>query len=102
MSEVAIPLAYQLTIGGFGGYLFGYALKRITRFIAFLIGVIILVVIYLAYSGILNINYEAFTKEVSNALGYLGTALKSLTPFISNLPVIGSFFLGLFIAYKIA
>jgi uncharacterized membrane protein (Fun14 family) len=102
MSEVAIPLAYQLTVGGFGGYLFGYALKKITKLIAFIIGAIVLAVVYLAYSGILNINYEGFTTEVKNALIYLGEGLKGLTPFISNLPIIGSFILGLFIAWKIA
>jgi len=102
MSEVVVPLVYQLTIGGLGGYLLGFALKKITKFLAFLISVIILAVIYLAYSGILDINYEGFVNEVKNALAYLGEGLKALTPFISNLPLVGSFLLGLFIAWKIA
>ena len=102
MSEVTIPLAYELTVGGFGGYLMGYALKKVTKFVAFLIGTIILAVIYLAYSGMLNINYTAFAGEVKNSLNYLGQAFVGLAPFLANLPLIGSFFLGLFIAWKIA
>jgi len=102
MSEVAVPLVYQLTVGGFGGYLFGYALKKITKFVAFLIAVIILAVIYLAHSGLLNINYIGFANETKNALTYVGQAFVAIAPFLSNLPLIGSFFLGLFIAYKLA
>jgi uncharacterized membrane protein (Fun14 family) len=102
MSEVTIPIVYQLAVGGFGGYLIGYALKKVTKMVAFIIAVILFAIIYLAYSGILNINFDGFTKEVQNALGYSAQAVPSLTPFISNLPLIGSFLLGLFIAYKIA
>ncbi|MGQ9565290.1 MAG: FUN14 domain-containing protein [Candidatus Bathyarchaeales archaeon] len=102
MSEIAIPLVYQLTAGGLGGYLLGYALKKVTKLIAFLIGIILLAIIYLTYSGMLNINYEGFINEIKNALTYLGEGLKALTPFIANLPFIGSFILGLFIAWKIA
>jgi uncharacterized membrane protein (Fun14 family) len=102
MSEVAIPIVYELTVGGFGGYLLGYALKKVTKFLALLIGIIILAVIYLAYSGLLNINYIGFATETKNALTYLGQAFVGIAPFLSNLPLIGSFVLGLFIAYKMA
>jgi uncharacterized membrane protein (Fun14 family) len=102
MSEVAIPIVYELTVGGFGGYLVGYALKKVTKFLALLIGIIILAVIYLAYSGLLNINYTGFATETKNALNYVGQAFVGMAPFLSNLPLIGSFVLGLFIAYKMS
>ncbi len=102
MSEVAIPVAYELVIGGVGGYLFGYALKKVTKFISLLIGIVILAVIYLAYSGLLNINFGGFANETKNALTYMGQAFVNIAPFLTNLPLLGSFFLGLFIAYKMA
>jgi len=100
MSEVVIPVAYQLAVGGLGGYLLGYALKKVTKFVALLIGIVILAMIYLAYSGLLNINFQGFANETKNALTYVGQAFVNIAPFLTNLPLLGSFFLGLFIAYK--
>jgi uncharacterized membrane protein (Fun14 family) len=102
MSVVAIPVAYELAVGGLGGYFIGYALKKITKFVALLIGIVILAVIYLAYSGLLNINFEGFANETKNALTYLGQAFVNIAPFLTNLPLLGSFFIGLFLAYKMA
>ncbi len=102
MSEVAVPIAYELAVGGFGGYLIGYALKKVTKFLAFLIAMIILAVIYLAYSGLLNINYIGFATDTKNALTYVGQAFVGVAPLLSNLPLFGSFFLGLLMAYKLA
>jgi len=102
MSEVAVPVAYELAVGGFGGYLLGYALKKVTKSIALLIGVVILAVIYLAYSGLLDINFQGFADDTKNALTYLGQGFVTIAPFLSNLPLFGSFFLGLFVAYKMA
>jgi uncharacterized membrane protein (Fun14 family) len=102
MSSVSIPIAYELAVGGLGGYLFGYALKKVTKFVAFLIGIVILAVIYLAASGFLNINFVGFANETKNALAYLGQGFVNIAPFLTNLPLLGSFFLGLFLAYKMA
>jgi uncharacterized membrane protein (Fun14 family) len=102
MSEVAVPIAYELAVGGFGGYLIGYALKKVTKFLALVIAIIILAVIYLAYSGLLDINYIGFATDTKNALTYVGQAFVGIAPFLSNLPLLGSFFLGLLMAYKLA
>ena len=100
MSEVTIPIVYEIAVGGFGGYLIGYALKKVTKVIAFIIAIAIMAIIYFAYSGLLNINYTGFATDVKNTLNYAGQAFVGIAPFLSNLPLIGSFFLGLFIAYK--
>jgi len=102
MSEVAIPVAYQLAVGGVGGYLIGYAMKKVTKFVALLIGIVILAIIYLAYGGFLDINFQGFAVETKNGLTYLGQAFVNIAPFLANLPLVGSFLLGLIIAYKIA
>jgi uncharacterized membrane protein (Fun14 family) len=102
MSEVAIPVAYELAVGGLGGYLLGYALKKTTKFIALLTGTVILAVIALAYSGLLNINFQGFANDTKNTLTYIGQGFVNIAPFLTNLPLLGSFFLGLLVAYKMA
>jgi uncharacterized membrane protein (Fun14 family) len=102
MSFIAIPVAYELAVGGLGGYFLGYALKKTTKFVALLIGIVILAVIYLAYSGLLNIDFQGFANETKNALNYLGQAFVNIAPFLTNLPLLGSFFVGLLLAYKMA
>ncbi|HML03625.1 MAG TPA: FUN14 domain-containing protein [Candidatus Bathyarchaeia archaeon] len=102
MSEVTIPVVYELTVGGFGGYLVGFALKKVTKGLAFIFAVIVLAVIYLAFSGILDINYVGFATDIKDSLNYAGQAFVGIAPFLTNLPLIGSFILGLFVAYKMA
>jgi uncharacterized membrane protein (Fun14 family) len=53
VSEVISPLVFQLGVGGIGGFVVGYALKRLSKLILILIGLFILALIYLgtqAYS----------------------------------------------------
>jgi len=102
MSSVSIPITYELAVGGLGGYLFGYALKKVTKGIAMLIGVVVVAVMYLAATGFLNINFMGFANETKNALTYLGQGFVDIAPFLTNLPLLGSFFVGLFLAYKMA
>jgi len=102
MSEVAIPVAYELAVGGLGGYLLGYAMKKVTKFVALLIGIVMLAVIYLAYSGLLDINFQGFANDTKSALTYAGQAFVNIAPFLANLPLVGSFIVGLLIAYKMA
>jgi len=102
MSEVTVPVVYELAVGGFGGYLIGFALKKVTKGLAFIFAVVILAMVYLAFSGLLDINYIGFATDVKNSLNYAGQAFVGIAPFLSNLPLIGSFIVGLFVAYKMA
>jgi len=97
MSEVLPPIAYQLGIGGFGGFFVGYIVKKVIK-IAIIIGVLIFALIYFAYGGVINVNYGKLIESIST---YLGSAWGLLTPLLSNLPFIGSFILGLVLGFKI-
>ncbi|MDH5437471.1 MAG: hypothetical protein OEX76_01050 [Candidatus Bathyarchaeota archaeon] len=89
MSEALIPIAYQLGIGGIGGFFVGYVVRKVVR-IAIIIGIFVFSLIYLAYSNVINVDYDeliGFTSITEPALGLFA-------PLISALPFLGSFFLG--------
>ena len=101
MSQVVSPLVFQLGIGGVGGFIVGFALKKLSKLILFLIGVFIVALIYLSTRGIININYDALWKALSNLLGSAGSAFSWLIGVISVLPFAGSFMAGFLIGLKL-
>jgi uncharacterized membrane protein (Fun14 family) len=55
--SVISPVIYQLGIGGIGGFIAGYALKKLLKIVAVITGLFILALVYLSYKGILTLNY---------------------------------------------
>jgi uncharacterized membrane protein (Fun14 family) len=100
MSAVLTPIVYQLGLGAVGGFVVGYAFKKITKIVVIIIGLFVLALIYLGYKGILIINYAALGSAVSGALGWAGQAGDWISPIISHLPFAGSFGLGFFLGFK--
>lgn len=100
MSEVLSPLGYQLGIGGVGGFIAGYALKKFMKIVAVIIGLFILALVYLGYRGIISINYSALGDSVSGALGLTGQAAEWISPIIAHLPFAGAFGLAFFLGFK--
>ncbi|MFQ5836548.1 MAG: FUN14 domain-containing protein [Candidatus Bathyarchaeia archaeon] len=96
MSEALIPIAYQLGVGGIGGFFVGYAVKKITR-IAIIIGVVVFSFAYLAFTGVINVNYDGLIKLWP---GLSDPVLGLLAPFLSALPFLGSFIVGLWFGFK--
>ncbi|MDH5482030.1 MAG: hypothetical protein OEY22_04010 [Candidatus Bathyarchaeota archaeon] len=101
MSEVLSPLAYQLGIGGVGGFIVGYALKKISKLIIILIGLFLIALVYLGTQGILNINYEALWNALTDFLGMAGSAFSWLIGAISLIPFAGSFLVGFLLGLKL-
>lgn len=101
MSEILSPLAYQLGIGGIGGFIIGYALKKLSKLILILIGLFILALIYLGTQGILSINYAALFEALAGALGMAGSALSWVIGLISLVPFFGSFAIGFLLGLKL-
>lgn len=103
MSEIVSPLVFQLGIGGVGGFIVGYALKKITKLIVILIGLFIIALLYLSTRGIININYEVLWSEVSGLVGSAGSAggvFSWLAGLISIIPFLGSFAVGFLLGFK--
>jgi len=95
------PLAYQFGVGGVGGFIAGYALKKLMKLVVVIIGLFILALVYLEYKGILSVNYDALGNSVSGALGLTGQAADLITPIIAHLPFAGAFGLAFFLGFKI-
>jgi uncharacterized membrane protein (Fun14 family) len=90
-----------LGIGGIGGFVVGYAFKKISKLIIVLIGLFIIALLYLGTSGIVNINYTALWDAVTGWLGSAGGAFSWLIGIISLLPFMGSFIVGFLLGFKL-
>ena len=101
MSEISSPLVYQLGIGGIGGFIVGYALKKIGKLIAIVIGLFIIALLYMGTKGILSINYDAFWNALAGLLGMAGSGFSWTVGIISLLPFAGSFIVGFLLGFKL-
>jgi len=93
------PLIFQIGVGGAGGFLAGYAVKKIAKILAFFAGLYFLSLLYLSQTGVLNINYERFL-EITSGLATNQQATNFLFATIASLPFTGSFVAGLIIGLK--
>lgn len=101
MSELFPSLVYQLGIGGIGGFIVGYTIKKISKLIIFLIGLLIIVLLYLGTQGIIRINYEALWKALEGSFSFAGQAAGWLIGLISLIPFMGSFIVGFLLGFKL-
>ena len=101
MSEIITPVVYQLGIGGVGGFIVGFAIKKLAKLFIVIIGIFILALLYLGTNNVININYDALWDTIANALGLAGQAASWIVGVISLLPFVGSFALGLILGLKL-
>jgi len=101
MSEILSPLVYQFGIGGVGGFIVGYVVKKISKLIVILIGIFIIALLYLGTTGVISINYDKLWSAMADWLGVAGQATEWLVGLISLLPFIGSFAIGFLLGFKL-
>jgi len=98
VSAVA-PILFQLGIGGIGGFLIGYSIRKVSK-IALILGIFVFSLIFLAYTNVIGVNYGGLIDGVSKFINAVNPALGLLAPFLSNLVFIGSLIVGLIAGYK--
>lgn len=101
MSEIIGPVVYELGLGAVGGFVVGFALKKIAKIFLILLGIFIAVLLYLGASDIININFGALWSAVGDWLGGAGAAASWLIGLLALLPFIGSFAAGFFLGFKL-
>ena len=74
MSEIITPVVYEVGLGAIGGFIVGFALKKIAKVFVVIIGLFVLALFYLGISDVININYNTFWTAVVNGLGFAGQA----------------------------
>lgn len=102
MSSADISLLFtQLGTGGVAGFVVGYAFKKILKLFLIIIGVFFAILQYLAYVGLITINYDrifqmqGFTKVFEGGF--------SLPAFLTtNIPFAGTFIVGFGLGFKFA
>ncbi|MFQ5758914.1 MAG: FUN14 domain-containing protein [Candidatus Bathyarchaeia archaeon] len=86
-----LPQLAQLSTGGVGGFLAGYAIKKVVKIIVFFLGLGFLSLLFLSQRGIISIDYEKLIHAIS-------TSLTDVTGFLSTtitfLPLASSFAAG--------
>jgi len=101
MTDLISPLAFQLGIGGIGGFIVGFAIKKLSKLILILIGLFIALLIYLGAQGVIDINYGALWDAVSGLVSWAGSALSWLIGVLSLLPFAASFVAGFLLGLKL-
>ena len=97
MENLIPPMIFLLIIGGVSGYFAGHLVKRVSG-MALTIGVFAFILIALAYTGNLDLNFEAITANISNFFGII--APLGILALLSSVPFVGSFVAGLFVGFK--
>ena len=97
MEDMIPPIIFMLIIGGVAGYFAGHLVKRVSG-MALTIGVAAVIVIILAYTGNLDLNFDAITSNLSNVLGII--APLGIVALASSVPFVASFVAGLFVGFR--
>ena len=97
MENLIPPMIFLLIIGGISGYLAGHLVKKVSG-MALTIGIFAFIVIALAYTGNLDLNFEAITANISNVLGII--APLGIIALLSSVPFVASFIAGLFVGFR--
>ena len=100
MSNILPSISFQLGVGGVGGFLVGYALKKFSKLVAIMIGLFVLVLLYLSTQGVISLNFEGLMTSMTNLLVWFGSAFSWLVNVVSLLPFAGSFTAGLLLGLK--
>ncbi len=94
------PLVTQLGVGGIIGLCIGYALKKVAKIVAAIIGLFALGLLYLQSQGLISVDWLGVEAWGNTALAGLGQVEGTLGVIISNLPFAGGAIVGFGIGIK--
>ena len=99
LSESFTHILFQLGIGGIGGFLIGYALRKVIK-VALIVGVVVFSLIFLAYANVIDVDYSGLSETASSLVNAINPALNMFTPLFAHIPFIVSLVFGLFLGFK--
>ena len=99
LNESFAAIFFQLCIGGIGGFFIGYAMRKVVK-VALILGMVVFSLIFLAYTNVINVDYDGLAEIASSFINTVNPALNLLTPLLAHLPFIISLVLGLILGFK--
>ena len=99
LNESFTHILFQLAIGGIGGFLIGYAIRKVIK-VALIVGVVIFSLIFLAYANVIDLDYSGLSETASSLVNAINPALNLLTPLLAHIPFIVSLVLGIFLGFR--
>ena len=101
--EALQPYVGQITFGGLAGFVAGYALKKVGKVTALVLGLFFIGLQLMAYYGLVEINWTRIQASVEPLLGeeQLRTLWQRLLDVLTyNAPFAGGFTTGLVLGLK--
>jgi len=99
LSNLFEPLTGDLGVGMVGGFIVGYAAKKMARVMAVVLGIGFVVLQFLAYERLIAIDYPALREQVLTLVGPVQEALRLMADMAGHIPLGAGlafgFFLGL-------
>lgn len=99
LDELFASVLFQLAIGGVGGFLIGILIRKVVK-LALVIGLIVFSVIILAYTNIIDIDYNSLSDAMANFVNTINPALEVIAPLLASLPFIASLVVGFVIGFR--
>jgi len=96
MSAIITQFFFSLGISGIGGFLVGYATKKILKIIMVFLGLYLISLLYLMYVEVIKIDFANLFGMVNS---FFGQTLSLFSNIIAYLPVAGSFFSGFILGF---
>lgn len=94
------PLFTQLGVGGIIGLCIGFALKKVAKIAAAVIGIFSLGLIYMESQGMITVDWLGVETWGNTALAGLGQAEGALGAFLANIPIAGGAVVGFALGIK--
>lgn len=100
LSNILTPMVSEIGVGGIGGFIVGFALKKIAKIVAIVLGLAFVALQYLAYKGIISIDYLSLRNWVTNLMGQTAEYQGIITDVVAHIPFGASFVFGLYLGLK--
>ena len=99
LSDLLSPLYMELGLGGAGGFLVGYSVKKVAKILVAIIGFLYLGMYYLASRGIIEIDYLALGRSIPGMQGQAVGLQVGFASLVAHAPFgaafVGGVYLGL-------
>jgi uncharacterized membrane protein (Fun14 family) len=99
MSGILPLFGIQIGTGAIGGFLVGYAVKKVSKLIVLLVVLFLVALVYLSLNEMIGVDYEAVWQAMAELLGLVGSALSWSVSVLSLLPFAGSFVFGFILGF---